>query len=162
MVHLIFLIALTAFVDCLDQSSFLTAHNGVFRALDWTNDELAEVSALHTTASYHKLMRIVALSESDIDDDARRRIEKFMVQKLPPKFLKNFLTDEDKDILLQLHAAGDFHEYALLLFKRLFELPKHQVITALRYFGYNTEADFLGEAECYSCAVIRLSERVGR
>ncbi|KAE9420272.1 hypothetical protein Angca_001878, partial [Angiostrongylus cantonensis] len=59
MVHLIFLIALTAFVDCLDQSSFLTAHNGVFRALDWTNDELAEVSALHTTASYHKLMRIV-------------------------------------------------------------------------------------------------------
>ncbi|VDM57499.1 unnamed protein product [Angiostrongylus costaricensis] len=164
MIHLIFLVTLATFVDCLDESSFLTAHNGIFRALDWTNDELAEVSALHTTASYHKLLRIVAskLSESGIDDDARRRIEKFMVQKLPPKFLKNFLNDEDKDTLLQLHAGGDFHEYALLLFKRLFELPKQQVITALRYFGYNAEADFLEEAECYSCAVIRLSERIGR
>ncbi|KAJ1365593.1 hypothetical protein KIN20_025972 [Parelaphostrongylus tenuis] len=164
MILLIFLVALVASVNCLEQSSFLTAHNGIFQSLDWTNDELAEVSALHATASYHKLMRLVALklSESDIDEDARRRIEKFMVQKWPPKFLESFLSEEDKDTLLQLHAAGDFHEYAVLLFERLFELPKQQTIIALRYFGYNSEADYLEEAECYSCAIARLSERLGR
>ncbi|VDO87356.1 unnamed protein product [Heligmosomoides polygyrus] len=45
-----------------DEPDILSAHGGVFRALDWTNEELAEISALHTTASHHKLMQLVAVS----------------------------------------------------------------------------------------------------
>ncbi|KAK6024309.1 hypothetical protein OSTOST_09884 [Ostertagia ostertagi] len=145
-------------------SDILSAHGGVFRDLHWTNDELAEISALHTTASHHKLMQLVArkLMDSDIDDAARRRIEKFMRLKRPPKFLETFLTDEDRNYLLQHHAAGDFHQYAVLLFERLFELPKEQAVAALRYFGHTAEAEALANAECYECEVQRLAERLAR
>ncbi|KAK6729809.1 hypothetical protein RB195_006703 [Necator americanus] len=147
-----------------EQPDILSAHDGVFGALDWTNEELAEVSALHTTASYAKLMQYVAnkLAMSDVDELTRRRIEKFMKMKRPPKFLESFLSDSDRKYLLQHHAAGDFHQYAVLLFERLFELPRDDAVTALRYFGHNSEADFLENADCYECAVTRLAERIAR
>ncbi|KHJ83164.1 hypothetical protein OESDEN_17139 [Oesophagostomum dentatum] len=147
-----------------EEPDILSAHGGVFRALDWTNEELAEISALHTTASHHKLMQYVAkkLSRSDIDEISRRRIEKFLKLKRPPKYLETFLSESDRKQLLQYHAAGDFHKYAVLLFERIFELPKSKAIGALRYFGHNFEADTLENAECYECAVSRLAERLAR
>ncbi|RCN50536.1 hypothetical protein ANCCAN_03390 [Ancylostoma caninum] len=159
---LIFFFALSC--SAQEEPDILSAHGGVFRALDWTNEELAEVSALHTTASHHKLMQYVAnkLSRSDIDEVSRRKIERFLKSKRPPKFLESFLSETDRKYLLQHHAAGDFHQYAVLLFERLFELPKEDAITALRYFGHNFEADSLENAECYECAVSRLAERLAR
>ncbi|XGW19124.1 hypothetical protein V3C99_003163 [Haemonchus contortus] len=147
-----------------DNYDILSAHGGIFRDLHWTNDELAEISALHTTASHHKLMQLIArkLRNSDIGDAAKRRIEKFMKLKRPPKFLETFLSDEDRNQLLQHHAVGDFHQYAVLLFERLFELPKTQAVSALRYFGHNMEAEALDNAECYECEVQRLAARLAR
>ncbi|VDL75348.1 unnamed protein product [Nippostrongylus brasiliensis] len=168
MVPLIWIALLVASVygqdQNLDEPDILSAHGGVFRHLDWTNEELAAISALHTTASHHKLMELVArkLATSDIDDASRRRIEKFMMQKRPPKFLESFLSDSDRDYLLEHHAAGDFHQYAVLLFQRLFELPKSQAVAALHYFGHRAEAEALADAECYECAVQRLAERLAR
>ncbi|VDO40423.1 unnamed protein product [Haemonchus placei] len=81
-----------------DNYDILSAHGGIFRDLHWTNDELAEISALHTTASHHKLMQLLRkLRNSDIGDAAKRRIEKFMKLKRPPKFLETFLSDEDRN-----------------------------------------------------------------
>ncbi|VDO28122.1 unnamed protein product, partial [Heligmosomoides polygyrus] len=152
------------------------------------------------------------LMNSDINEEGRRRIEKFMLQKRPPKFLENFLSAADRNFigwlwedadcgpdkklvdefiptadhvqlvsvelhrlasrlprctgadrlaaikafsplngLLEHHAAGDFHQYAVLLFERLFELPKSKAVAALRYFGHHAEADSLSGAECYEC-----------
>ncbi|CAJ0592633.1 unnamed protein product [Cylicocyclus nassatus] len=147
-----------------EEPDILSAHGGVFSALDWTNEELAEVSALHSTASHHKLMQYIAdkLSRSDIDEKSRRRIEKFLKLKRPPKFLETFLSESDRKKLLKYHASGDFHDYAALLFDRLFELPREKAIAALRYFGHTFEADALENAECYDCAVARLSERLAR
>ncbi|VDN26465.1 unnamed protein product [Cylicostephanus goldi] len=81
-----------------EEPDILSAHGGVFAALDWTNEELAEVSALHSTASHHKLMQYIAdkLSRSDIDEKSRRRIEKFLKLKRPPKFLETFLSEADR------------------------------------------------------------------
>ncbi|KAE9420273.1 hypothetical protein Angca_001879, partial [Angiostrongylus cantonensis] len=143
---------------------FLAAHGGIFRSLDWTNNELVQVSALHTTVSHHKLVNLIAqkLNESNIEIKTRQRIEKFMEDRQPPRFLEKFLTEEHRNTLLRHHSTGDFHQYAVLLFKRLFELPKHQVITALRYFGHTEEANYLEEAACYKCAMVRLSKRLAR
>ncbi|KAJ1365594.1 hypothetical protein KIN20_025973 [Parelaphostrongylus tenuis] len=152
------------FVDCLEDSDFLSAHGGIFRSLNWTNDELAEISALHTAASHHKLMKLMTqkMSESDVEFRTRQQIEKFMLDRVPPRFLEKFLSEEDRSTLLRHHATGNFHQYAVLMFKRLFELSKHQVILALRYFGHTEEAKYIEEAECYKCAMGRLSKRLVR
>ncbi|KAK6038157.1 hypothetical protein COOONC_24338 [Cooperia oncophora] len=99
LILVVLLVALSVNGHEEDDHDILSAHGGVFRDLHWTNDELAEISKLHTTASHHELMKLVArkLMDSDIDDASRRRIEKFMKLKRPPKFLETFLSDTDRN-----------------------------------------------------------------
>uniref|UniRef100_A0A1I7X9J4 Inhibitor_I29 domain-containing protein n=1 Tax=Heterorhabditis bacteriophora TaxID=37862 RepID=A0A1I7X9J4_HETBA len=157
-----YLMAIIVLATCQEESDILSAHGGIFRVLEWTEFELAKISAYHATAEHHKLMEIIRdkLNNSNIDSESRKKIEKFLRSHRPPKFLETFLSEDDRDSLLKHHLQGHQRSYGMLMFDRLFNLTREKTMAALRYFGHHEQADILENAECYQCQVSQMAEQI--
>ncbi|GMT28292.1 hypothetical protein PFISCL1PPCAC_19589, partial [Pristionchus fissidentatus] len=109
--HLLLSTVIVLTVTCNRWADYdiLSAHGGVFRALQWTSQEVNHISALHARGEYHKLMHLIKEKLLDADDVSmadRRRIDRFLVAKRPPAVFRNLFDDDEKESIDISHSEG--------------------------------------------------------
>ncbi|CAD6184759.1 unnamed protein product [Caenorhabditis auriculariae] len=113
----------------------LAGHAGLFAVLDWSDSELATISAMHATASYHELIQLVKdkLDVSDISEEDRRKVEKFLRNHRPPPVFRTLLTEDLKDEIRKHHSEKDVDSVLAIIGAKLSRLPTQIYRQAVEY-----------------------------
>ncbi|KAI6204331.1 hypothetical protein M3Y94_00661600 [Aphelenchoides besseyi] len=116
----------------------LNGHSGLFRAFNWTRDELAKISLWHATAQHYKAAELVEEKLAAVPLSRHHfpqaEIRSFLTRFKGPDAARSLFTQRELRQISQLHRQHEVDKILDLMYERLMKLAPTVRRELVNYF----------------------------